>query len=292
MTEALTAFPPEEALEVACEGEPLLAILHRPAQGSPACNVAVLIVVGGPQYRAGSHRQFVQLARALALAGYPVLRFDVRGMGDSGGAPVTFEQSSSDLGAALDALAVHIPSARRFVLWGLCDGASAALLYADERSDGRVRGLCLANPWVRSVDSHARTTLRHYYAKRVLQPEFWRKLLRGKVKAGALRELDTHVRAARAGAVATPGLPFHQRMLRGLAAFDGEVFLVLSGQDYTAREFTDRMQAEPRWRAALDRRSTTRADFGDADHTFSSQAAQRAVEASTVRWLDSWSSLR
>ena len=47
----------------------------------------VLIVTGGPQYRAGSHRQFVLLARFLAARGMAVLRFDYRGMGDSEGAP-------------------------------------------------------------------------------------------------------------------------------------------------------------------------------------------------------------
>ena len=39
----------------------------------------MVIVVGGPQYRAGSHRQFTLLARHIAAAGYPVLRFDARG---------------------------------------------------------------------------------------------------------------------------------------------------------------------------------------------------------------------
>ena len=292
MTARSDAAPPEEAIAFGCEGERLVAILHPPAAGSAAGDVALLIVVGGPQYRAGSHRQFVQLARAVAAAGCAVLRFDVRGMGDSGGAPVTFEQSSSDLGAALDALSGRIPAARRFVLWGLCDGASAALLYVDERRDARVRGLCLANPWVRSVDSHARTTLRHYYAKRLLQPEFWKKLLRGKVGAGALRDLGKHMRAARAGAGNTPDLPFHQRMLRGLTAFDGEVLVMLSRQDYTAREFDDRTRADPGWCAALGRQSTTRLELPDADHTFSSPHAQRAAESATVCWLESWASRR
>ena len=36
----------------------------------------VIVVVGGPQYRVGSHRQFVQLSRALASAGHATLRFD------------------------------------------------------------------------------------------------------------------------------------------------------------------------------------------------------------------------
>jgi len=50
-----------------------------------AADTGVLIVVGGPQYRVGSHRQFVMLARFLADHGVPCMRFDYRGMGDVSG---------------------------------------------------------------------------------------------------------------------------------------------------------------------------------------------------------------
>ena len=54
----------------------------------PTARVAstgVLVVVGGPQYRVGSHRQFVLLARALARRGIAAMRFDCAAMGDSAG---------------------------------------------------------------------------------------------------------------------------------------------------------------------------------------------------------------
>ncbi len=72
-----------------CEGEQLVGVIALPELRRA---IAVLVVVGGPQYRAGSHRQFVLLARRLAAAGFPVLRFDYRGMGDSTGAARTFEE--------------------------------------------------------------------------------------------------------------------------------------------------------------------------------------------------------
>ena len=56
---------------------------------------AVLVVVGGPQVRAGSHRHFVQLARHLATHGHAVMRFDVRGMGDV--RSVTYEYGNAFL---------------------------------------------------------------------------------------------------------------------------------------------------------------------------------------------------
>lgn len=286
MTTAPVITLREEVFAFECEGERLLALLHRPVEGPVASNVGVLIVVGGPQYRAGSHRQFVHLARALAAAGHSVLRFDVRGMGDSSGTLAGFEHLSADIAAAIDAFTARLPGVDRFVLWGLCDGASAALMYMDDRQDRRVSGLCLANPWVRATESHARTTLRHYYARRILQPEFWRKLLRGEVAAGAIRELGIHVRNARPQAPSGASRPFQERMLRGLERFDGQVLLLLSGEDLTCREFVDRTQAVPRWRSALGRPSITRSELPDADHTFSSRQDRVNVESMTIRWLE------
>ena len=72
----------EHAIAFDCVEEQLLGVVSLPAQAS---DIGVLVIVGGPQYRVGSHRQFVLLARYLAASGYPVLRFDVRGMGDSSG---------------------------------------------------------------------------------------------------------------------------------------------------------------------------------------------------------------
>jgi hypothetical protein len=50
----------EEPLLFRCENARLVGILHRPAEQRTR---GVLLVVGGPQYRVGSHRQFVLLAR-------------------------------------------------------------------------------------------------------------------------------------------------------------------------------------------------------------------------------------
>ena len=117
----------EKALVFDCGADRLVGILHAPA--SDPRPLGVLIVVGGPQYRAGSHRQFVLMARALAAAGYPVLRFDHRGIGDSDGAPRTFENLDDDVRAGLDALHAEVPALRGCVIFGLCDAASAALMY-------------------------------------------------------------------------------------------------------------------------------------------------------------------
>ena len=147
----------EQALSFGCGDDSLVGVLHKPHRDDTNADIGVVVVVGGPQYRAGSHRQLVQLARALAAAGYPALRFDVRGMGDSSGALRDFEHITPDIGAAIDALRREQSQLKNVVLCGLCDGASAALLYLHDTADPCVRGLVLMNPWVRSATSLART---------------------------------------------------------------------------------------------------------------------------------------
>ncbi len=114
----------EQAVRFACQGEELVGILGRPA--APRA-LGVVIVVGGPQYRTGSHRQFTLLARHLLQEGFAVLRFDCRGMGDSGGEFPGFEHISADIAAAVDTLCEHIPAVRRVVLWG-ATGVMALML--------------------------------------------------------------------------------------------------------------------------------------------------------------------
>ena len=65
--------------------------------------VGVLIVTGGGQTRFGAHRGFAQLAAGLAVHGYPVMRYDRRGVGDSSGEDPGFEESAPDLAAAVSA---------------------------------------------------------------------------------------------------------------------------------------------------------------------------------------------
>ncbi len=284
--------PPEEAFTFPCEGETLLGLLHHPAAPAPAPAAAtgVVIVVGGPQYRAGSHRQFVHLARALAAAGHPVLRFDVRGMGDSSGALHDFEHIGPDIGAAITALVTRVPHLQRVVLWGLCDGASAALLYLHEHADTRVQGLALANPWVRSEQSQAQVRVTHYYRDRLRSREFWHKLLRGGVGVAALRGLARNVRQARgSAAAATPGAPttapYTVRMAQALARFPGAVQITLSGHDYTAREFEAHTRTDTAWQQALRASAPTWQALPQADHTFSSHADKQQLAAQTIAWL-------
>lgn len=279
----MSAIPwQEDALAISCGTERLVAVLARP---TTCGDTGVVIVVGGPQYRAGSHRQFVLLARALASAGVPALRFDVRGMGDATGPMQPFESSTEDVECAIGALIASCPTVRRVVLWGLCDAASVILLHAGSSRDPRIAGLVLANPWVRSDASYAKTQLVHYYGKRLLQREFWKKLLRLDVDlADGAASIARHVSSAGRGGERTGGR-FQDRMAAGLRAFSGPVLLLLSGQDLTAREFLEYAGSDPAWRGLLDAPRISRSDLADADHTFSVTRAREQAEARTLQWL-------
>jgi exosortase A-associated hydrolase 1 len=280
----------EHAFVFPCAGETLLGIVAVPERSQAT---GVLLVVGGPQYRVGSHRQFLLLSRALADAGYPAMRFDYRGMGDSTGGLRDFEAVSDDIAAAIGAFQANCPELTRIVLWGLCDAASASLLYWDATRDARVGGLVLLNPWVRSEASLAKTHIKHYYGQRLLQAEFWRKLLTGNLGIGqALSGFRNNWMRARQTPDRAPFedvLPFHKRMMRALKDFPGHVLLVLSGDDYTAKEFLEAIQADSPGAQVLESSRLTRIDVVGADHTFSDAKWRLAVQDATTAWMgNSW----
>ena len=271
----------EEPVRFGCKGETLFGILAKP---ETAAELGIVLVVGGPQTRVGSHRQFTLFSRALATAGYPVLRFDYRGMGDSTGEQRNFEAISPDLGAAIEALQAACPAVGNIVLWGLCDAAAASLLYWDETRDKRIAGLCLLNPWVRSEATLAKTQVKHYYGQRLLQKEFWIKLLSGRLPIGSA-VMGFFGKLKQASAKVADSLGFQDRMARALREFPGRVLLILSGNDYTAKEFLEYAASAAPWHGILERPNIERIDVANADHTFSSAGWRGAVSSTTIEWL-------
>jgi exosortase A-associated hydrolase 1 len=278
----------EQTLMFQCEGKQLIGVLS--TAPDPASR-GVLIVVGGPQYRVGSHRQFALLSRHLAERGVPSLRFDYRGMGDSEGEVRTFEDVGADIRCAIDRIFASVPGLKDVVLWGLCDAASAALFYAQQ--DARVGGLVLVNPWVRTEQGVARAHLRHYYVRRLLQANLWQKVARGEFKfreaAVALGKLvgDAMGYGLSSGAVEkmpTGEAPLPDRMEDALRRFQGRVLFILSGNDLTAQEFKDLVAGSHRWRRLLEEKRVTRHELPEANHTFS----RRDWREQVARWTEAW----
>jgi exosortase A-associated hydrolase 1 len=276
-----------------CSGERLIGIVTQPMQ---PVDIGVVIVVGGPQYRSGSHRQFTLLARLLAEQDIASLRFDYRGMGDSEGDMRNFEAIDVDIHAAIDALIKQMPQLRAISLWGLCDAASAAMLYAG--GDPRVAGLILLNPWVFTVEGAAKTRLKHYYWNRLFDASFWKKAVSGNLNLLAtLRDLAGSLSQASQGTgkhvgghsdgdwPPDPATPLPERMLAGLSRFPGPVLLILSGNDLTAKEFLSVTSSNSAWTRRLSARDVTRHDLVEATHTFSTREWRDQVAEWTTKWV-------
>lgn len=185
-----------------CEGKELLATIDGPADAVTGW----LFVVGGSQTRVGPHRLYERLAARLAHADHAVIRFDRRGVGDSNGEDSGYLGSAGDIETALDALHESFPALSSIFGFGLCDGASAIALVAP-----RLSGAVLANPWVVEPvdDLPPAAAIRGHYARRLLDPRAWlrligggvdlRKLARGLLRSGK-REDDSLARRFADGA--------------------------------------------------------------------------------------------
>jgi exosortase A-associated hydrolase 1 len=292
----------EEPFFFECESDRLPGIVAVP--DSPQ-DMGVLIIVGGPQYRIGSHRQFVLLARAMASAGIPSMRFDYRGSGDATGFQRTYEDLDSDIAAAVAAFVARAPFLKTIVLWGLCGAATAALFYAYK--DPRITGLILVNPWVRTEQSMARTYLRYYYLRRLLDPQLWRKVMRGDFDFSAsARSLACTVKNVAKGwlqrrsstvaliekTVIDKSRELPARMAAGLGLFGKDVLIVLSGADYTAKEFRMTIKGNPQWEQALARNRVAWHEIADANHTFATQDWRDEVAQVTLGWIRELASVR
>lgn len=289
----------EEALTFLCKGDPMVGVLHRPAQPR---HQGMIVVVGGPQTRFGSHRQFLLLARDLADTGYPVLRFDYRGMGDSGGDYTGFEGVADDIRAAVDTLLDKVPELESVVLFGLCDAAWAEAVYA--ASDSRIGGLVLVNPWVRSEETLVRTQVRHYYPRKLVSARFWVDLMGGKVAIGKsvteymakLRQLRGNQSGGSSGvSVMTAGGPYArsglaERLSQALTEFEGNVLILLSEADMTAREFDSAVLRDKQLGAWSHSPQVLVRRLAGADHTYSTAQWRGTLHMWIKGWLEEMSS--
>jgi exosortase A-associated hydrolase 1 len=252
---------------------------------SRVASTGVLVVVGGPQYRVGSHRQFVLLARALARRGIAAMRFDCAAMGDSAGIERSFTERDGEIRGAIDAFVRVVPSVQHVAIWGLCDAASAALMYAAD--DARVTRLVLLNPWVRSETGLAKAQLKHHYSAKLVDRTFWTRLVSGRVGLWrALREFIATWRTARHSArEPQAALTYQERMANGWKRFGGDILLICSGNDLTAREFLDHAASDPAWAGLVDAPRVSRRSFDEADHTFSRAQWRDQVATWTADWI-------
>lgn len=137
----------DRPLFVDVAGETVFAVRSEPE--TPGAIGVMLLPGGGYTFTPQRNRWGVDLAHRLAAAGYPFLRFDWQGIGDSTGSVDTFALDRPAVADARAALA-RLESPRR-VLMGQCYGARTAMAMASDVE--RLAGVVLISPPVRD---HAR----------------------------------------------------------------------------------------------------------------------------------------
>ena len=214
---------------------------------------AIVLMNAGSIHHIGPSRMFVRMARRWAELGYPVLRMDLSGIGESPvgeGSPenVPYPRDAVlDAQAAMDALEKE-GIARRFILTGLCSGADIA--FRAGVIDRRVAGAWMVNPqafYFPSSDSlkeflKAEINAK-YYQSGLFDLERWKKMVRGEVDllrvAGILRakvESSARRRLARLfgdrmKAAQSPEARDVIRDLRSMAERGTDTFLLCSEDD-------------------------------------------------------------
>jgi pimeloyl-ACP methyl ester carboxylesterase len=162
-------------------GDGLSGVFTAPV--APVRRTAFLFLNAGFLHRVGPKRLHVKVARALAEAGFPALRFDFSGLGESDARPDGMpyeERTIKETQAGMEALRRY--GAERFVLFGLCAGADAAMRIG--LADPRVVGGILVQPY--SFGSRGYWT--ECYTRRLITAEFWSRLLRGRIDFSSARQ--------------------------------------------------------------------------------------------------------
>lgn len=252
-----------EVIGFDCQGDRLTATLDH-AEG----RTGLLIVSGGNEIRIGAHRGMALLAQRVAAAGYPVLRYDRRGIGDSEGENRGFLDSADDLAAATQTFRQSLP-VERIVALGNCDAATTLALFHQRAG---IDALLLANPWVIEAESDLPppAAIRARYADRLRDPRQWLRLARGGVNIGKLVK----------GLAISAKSPSEDNslandMAAALGSSDVPTTILLAECDNTAIAFREAFQrpafASVRSRASVAVRETTSHSFareGDADWLF------------------------
>ncbi len=227
-----------------------------------AGSTGLLIVSGGNELRSGAWNGQALLAARLADAGFPVFRFDRRGVGDSEGPNGEFRSSGPDIAAALAAFRVEAPRVTRVIAFGNCDAASALMLAKGAGFDA----LVLSNPWTieEGAAEAVPEALRSHYAQRLKDPKALLRLLKGKVSLGQLfASLKSALRPT------PPPTSLAQEIAIGLTQFSAPVRILLASRDRTAQAFE----------ASWDKADARIARCAGATHSY--------VEAEARLWLES-----
>jgi len=281
----------EETVQFTCNHKRLYGVLHLP-DAIVAPSAVVIIVTGGPQVRTGAHRLYVQLSRFLSQHHWPSFRFDYEGMGDSEGDFVGFQYAEPSITAAMTFLQKKFNRKLNFIFWSLCDGATVSALYG-ARYPEHISGMILCNPLVITDEGLARSTIKHYYRKRIFDKEFLRKLVRFKLNLmdtitslwASFKDAQFLKKEKQAGVdPIVPQLP--DLVFDSLHLFAKPVRIILSTDDIVASNFQDELKKNKVLVNDYKRNKISNHIINGADHTFADPLAKKELFAITLKALN------
>ncbi|MEO9600714.1 hydrolase 1, exosortase A system-associated [Parasphingorhabdus sp.] len=217
--------------QIACEGDMLAATLD-----SGTSSTALLIVSGGNEIRSGAHSGMAQLATRISEQGFPVLRYDRRGIGESTGKNCEFLSSSADISAAATFLRQHQSQVKTVIAFGNCDAATALALFG---TNAGIDGHILANPWVIETSNEtdikeptiSSAAIRARYWDRIRNPRTIVDLLSGKIDFKKL------LKGLKQASQSEDNSALSLRLRDSLSGLDGKAHILLAKRDTTARAF-------------------------------------------------------
>jgi pimeloyl-ACP methyl ester carboxylesterase len=245
------------------------------ATGRTAAHTPGFVIVNaGVIHRVGPHRWHVKLARHMAGLGYPSIRFDPSGQGDS---------RVRDVREAMDQLA-ETTGVKRFIVGGICSGAENGFNTA--LADSRIVGLWMIDGFAFPT---AHTQIRRYLLKlrSMSAAEIWASCRRKLARIGGARSQEVAPAAQNADALeqnigATPQPETFGESLQTIVDRGVSVYFIYSGSiihlfNYEA-QFRDAFARQP----FLD---AVRCDYRpDIDHTVTTLDCQKKLLELVAGW--------
>ena len=279
-----------------CNHKRLYGILHVPDIIDEPSTI-IIMITGGPQVRAGSHRLYVQLSRFLCEHNWPSLRFDYEGMGDSEGDFVGFQYTESSITAAMNFLQNKFKSKLNFIIWSLCDGATAATLYSVKHPQ-YINGLILCNPFVLTEQGLAQSTILHYYSKRLFNKQFLQKLVRLKLDLkSTIKSLYGYFKHAqffknvKSDCLESVEKKLPDMVIDSLNNFEKPIRIILSTDDIVAKNFQDELKKNKVIHKEYKINKIKNYIIKGADHTFVDPEAKKKLFVITLKAINDIESL-
>jgi pimeloyl-ACP methyl ester carboxylesterase len=283
----------EEVFSYNIEGDTVYAVLHRPQGLASEVGIVMLSALG---YRVGNQRFFVQAARSLERSGFPVLRTDLRGYGDSTGsvpAGQRYAEQRERRFAEEVKVAARLLQGRcqveKVVLLGECGAGRYALQAAQDCPE--VAGMILLSTPMWTEEARLAYMAGHeqgIVVRKLLSAKRWKRLMLSprelledcKRFAAFLRGLFPEARKLR------------KRMAPQLVAAllkvlqSGCQVLALYGSLDVLRETLIReIKENPKLRRYVERGALTCEIFSGADHDFLDQSQRDRVLERCEQWL-------